>query len=198
MHTPRAAKLKNLARVHQMDFSDEDDYGILDLLEDFKLFRKGRRKKITNVLHKIDDWMEVDMRIFDYEYTKGRGVSRKRQRQTVFFVKSKHLGLPEMQMRPEGLLNKLANYVGWQQDIDFEEYPKFSGQYLLQGREEDLIRDAMTHKVLGFFTKEKRWSLETVNYFMILYKKNRILKPWEVKQLYQKGMKLHHLLKYNS
>ena len=194
-YSPRTAKLKNLARQYQMTLTKEDEYGVLDLLEGFKLFSKGRRKKVTNVLHKIDEWMEVDMRIFDYEYTKGWGTSKRRKRQTIFFVKSKQLGLPEMQMYPEGILNKLANYIGFQQDIDFEDFPKFSKQYLLQGDDEEIIRQAMTKKVLRFFTKEKRWSLETVNYFLVFYKENRILEPWEVKKLYKKGMKLHQLFK---
>ncbi len=191
----RTARIRNVARALQMNFVGDELFDVQELLTDFKLFDKGRNKKIYNVLHKADDWLELDLRIFDYEYTQNYGKHKKTYRQTVFFMRSRKLGMPEMLMKPETFFNKITEYLNITQDIDFEEYPKFSSQYLLQGEDEEYIRTVMTDKVLKFFTKEKGWTLETLNFFMVLYKHNRVLKPWEINRLYGKGMKLHEMFK---
>lgn len=194
-NSKRTAIFRNIARALQMKFIGDELFDVQELLADFTLFTKGRNKKIYNVLHKTDDWLQLDLRIFDYEYTQNYGKNKKVHRQTIFFMRSRELGMPEMQMQPETFFHKITAYLNITQDIDFEEYPKFSAQYLLQGEDEEYIRTVMSDQVLKFFTLEKGWTLETVNFFMILYKENKLLKPWEVQRLYKKGMKLHEMFK---
>lgn len=194
--SPRAAHFRNLARELKMSYSETDDWGLMELLSDFELRQKGRRHKISNILRSVDEFMELDISIFDYEYVVGRNRKRNTKRQTVFFFRSRALGLPEIYMKPENFLHRLANYLNLSQDIDFEEFPKFSKQYLLQGEDEDYIRHTMNDKVLEFFTKEKGWTLEAVNFFLVFHKQDKLLKPWEVKRLYKKGLKLHEIIKY--
>ena len=193
----RATILRSLAVKMDMDFEQEDEYGLLELLRDFKLFRKGRKKKIYNVMRSVDEWMETDIKVFDYHYLVGKNRQRNYKRQTVFFVKSKALGLPELMLKPENLFHKVAEHLGMQ-DIDFDEYPKFSQQYLLQGDDEELIRDAMTPSILRFFTVERNWTLEGINYFMIFYRKNRLLDPRAVLSFYKKGRRLHDMFAQSS
>lgn len=194
--SPRAAHFRNLARELKMSYSETDDWGLMELLSDFELRQKGRRHKISNILRSVDEFMELDISIFDYEYVVGRNRKRNTKRQTVFFFRSRALGLPEIYMKPENFLHRLANYLNLSQDIDFEEFPKFSKQYLLQGEDEDYIRHTMNDKVLEFFTTEKGWTLEAVNFFLVFHKQDKLLKPWEVKRLYKKGLKLHEIIKY--
>ena len=196
--SPRSAHLQRLARELKMSYSEMDDWGLMELLEDFQLFQKGRRRKITNVLHSVDDFMELDITIFDYEYVVGKNRERNRTRQTVFFLRSRSLGLPEMYLRPEKFFHRIANYLNLSQDIDFEEFPKFSQQYLLQGEDEEYIRHTMNQDVLQFFTKEKGWTLEAINFFLMFHNNDKLLKPWEIKRLFKKGMKLHEMLKYKK
>lgn len=191
----RKARIRNVARALQMNYLGDELFDVQELLADFKLFDTGRNKRIYNVLHKADDWLELDLRIFDYEYTLNYGKSKKTYRQTVFFMRSRKLGMPEMLMKPETFFNKITEYLNITQDIDFEEHPKFSSQYLLQGEDEDYIRTVMTDKVLKFFTREKGWTLEALNFFMVFYKHDRLLKPWEINRLYGRGMKLHEMFK---
>ena len=194
----RTAHLHRLARELNMSFSETDDWELMPLLDEFRLFRKGRRRKISNILHSVDDFLELNISIFDYEYTTGKNRERNRKRQTVFFFRSRALGLPEMYMKPERLFNRIASYLALQQDIDFEEFPKFSKQYLLQGEDEDYVRYTMNKDVLTFFTKEKGWTLEAINFFLMFHHQGKILKPWEIKRLLKKGLKLHEMLKYEK
>ncbi|MEM7103479.1 MAG: hypothetical protein AAF502_10140 [Bacteroidota bacterium] len=193
----RTQVLRNMAYRMGMDFSEEDDWGLLEYMRDFKLFRKGRKKKITNIMRNVDEWMEVDIRIFDYAYQRGKNDQKKTFRQTVFFVKSKKLGIPELFMKPETFFNMIGTYLGMQ-DIDFERYPQFSKQYLLQGDDEELVREAMSDEVLQFFTVEKNWTLEGVNYFLVFYRNNRLMDPRRINRFYKKGLKLHDMFVKSS
>ncbi len=80
------------------------------------------------------------------------------------------------------------------QDIDFEQYPLFSSQYLLRGDDEEYIRASFPEKALQFFTIEKNWTLEGLNYYLVLYRKNHLMLPSQVLDFYRKGMHLHHIL----
>ena len=131
------------------------------------------------------------MNIFDYRYTVSTGKSSQTFKQTVFFINSKRLAMPEMLMKPEHFFHRLGNWLGLQQDIDFEEHKVFSENYLLQGEDEPQVRSTMDKKeVIRFFTIEKEWHLESVGYFMIFYQHDRLIPPHEIKHLHARGMML--------
>lgn len=194
----RTAHLRRLARELNMTYSETDDWGLMELLQGFNLFQKGRRQKISNILHSADEFLELNISIFDYEYVVGKNRERNTTRQTVFFFRSRALGLPEMYMKPENFFHRVANYLNLSQDIDFDEFEDFSKQYLLQGEDEEYIRYTMNESVLQFFTTEKGWTLEAINFFLMFHKQGQLLKTWEIKQLFKKGMKLHEMLKYKA
>jgi len=182
----RTEKLKNLALEMDMSFSEKDEWGLLNLLKGFRLFHGG---DINNILKEKEGFYDADIRIFDYHYTTGSGKSSTTYEQTVFFIQTKKLNLPELYLQPEHFFHRIGNYFGIE-DIDFQEHPKFSKQYWLKGNDEARIRQEMNEEVLHFFTIEKDWSLEGVNYYMILYKEDKLLLPEEIKKLYGKGKEL--------
>ncbi|KAA3624525.1 MAG: hypothetical protein DWQ02_22955 [Bacteroidetes bacterium] len=193
----RSTEMRQLASRLQMDYSAKDEWGILNLLTDFRLFRRGYGKRISNVISVKDSMMNSHMHIFDYKFTVGGGNSTRRIKQTVFFVDSKQLGLPHFSMRPEHFFHKIGQRLGMQ-DIDFVEYPTFSNQYLVKGDDEGLIRSVMSEDVLQFFTLEKYWSMEGMNYFFIFYRWNKILKVDQVRELHKKGLRVFEMLKDSS
>lgn len=177
-----------------MEYSPKDEWGLKTLLKDFKLFRRGGRKRIRNLLHKQSGLHQLDTRIFDYQFTISTGNSSRTFKQTVFFVESKELGLPQFWMKPESFFHRVGAYLGFE-DIDFEEYPKFSENYYLKGEDEEYIRGTLNDEFLKFFSVEKKWYLEGLNYYMIFYRFNKVLSPQEVKQLHDKGLNLVEMLK---
>ena len=191
----RTEQLEAMARGLGMGFREKDEYGLIALLRDFKLFRKGGRKTISNILTKNSSLMEEKVNVFDYRYTISTGKSSRTFHQTVFFIQSKQRAMPEMLMKPEHFFHKIGAWMGMQ-DIDFEEHPEFSNSYLLQGEDEALIRRTMGHEaVVHFFTIEKNWSLESIGFFMILYQERKLIAPGHLKTLYGKGMDLYGHLK---
>lgn len=189
----RIASMKRVAYDLDTKFQEKDEWGLIGLLKGFKLFRRGMRKKVTNILHKQETMLQMETRVFDYAYTISTGKSSRTFQQTVFFVESKSLGLPEFLMKPENFFHKIGTFLGMQ-DIDFEEYPEFSDQYLLKGEDEDYIRATMTDPVLKFFTVEKNWTLEGVNYYLVLYQNNVLLPANRIKRFYHKGIEIADLL----
>lgn len=189
MSASRIIQLKIIARNLDMDFREKDEWGLLNILKGFHLFRQGGRKKITNILCVDRGLEDFKVHIFDYRYVISTGKSSRRFKQTVFFVQSKELALPEFWMKPEHFFHKLGNYLGFD-DINFEERPEFSKQYYLKGKDEALIRHAFHDEVLHHFTIEKNWYLEGVGYFFILYKKDKLFTPSETSFFFKNGMKL--------
>lgn len=190
----RSQEFAEIAYRIGVDFSPEDDWGLINLLSDFKLFRRGIRKSITNVLRSQDGLLQTDLRIFDYQYTISTGKTSKRFRQTVFFADSRQLGLPEFRMKPEHFLHKIGALLGFD-DINFEAFPEFSRQYYLKSSDEQYLRATMHDGILRFFSVEKGWRVEGVNYYLIFYKKDVLLPPQEIKQFYDKGLHVFELFR---
>jgi hypothetical protein len=192
----RVEALKSVAFQLDMAFQEKDEYKMVALLRDFKLFRQGGSKRIYNILSKTSGLLEEKINIFDYRYTISTGKSAHTYHQTVFFIQSKQLSLPQMLLKPEHFFHKIGAWLGMQ-DIDFEEFPKFSDKNLLQGEDEARIRSTLQTKtdVIRFFTVEKDWCLESIGFYMILYKEKILIDPASVKLLYEKGVMLHENLK---
>ncbi len=94
-------------------------------------------------------------------------------------------------MVPEKWYHRIGTYFGMQ-DIDFIEYPEFSQNYLLRGADEDYIRYHFNHpEMIRFFDQQGFYSLEGVNYLMILYVNNVVLPTEQALQLVKIGDRLH-------
>ncbi len=190
----RTKEMEETASMLGMDYQEKDEYGMLSLLKDFKLFKKGTSKRINHIIRSKDLVEGLDISIFDYRYTISTGKSAHTYHQTVFFVQSKDLELPEFYMKPEHFFHKVAAYLGWE-DIDFESHPTFSDQYHLKGDDEESIRKMMNEEVLHFFTIEKEWSLEGIGYFLIFYRNKKRLSKEEIKEFCNKGIHITQFLK---
>lgn len=189
----RQRELSRLAYDLEMTYQPAEEWGLVNQLADFRLFRRGRSRSITHLLRRQSGMFDMDVQIFDYKFVTGFGKSRRIWRQTVFFMESKKLGLPQFFMKPENLFHQVGTWLGMQ-DIDFEEYPEFSRQYLLQGEDEELVRQALSDKLLHFFTIEKNWTLEGLNYYLVFYRKNHLLPPGQIRLFFHKGLEICKLL----
>jgi len=189
--------MEGVAKELGLSYAKKDEFGLIGYMRDFKLFDKGSGKKIKNILQKEkQEFEDVDIRVFDYYYIVSTGKSSVTYSQTVFFLQTKKLSLPQFYMTPEHFLLKIGKHFGME-DINFSEHPTFSDQYWLKGEEEDRIRKTMNEEVIHLFTIEKDWSLEGLNYYLVLYKKNKLMLSEEVKDLYQKGVEVVDLFLAN-
>lgn len=189
----RKRVLQDLAYSHEMTFLEKDEWGMRALLKDFSLFKIGHSRRLFNILYSATDFLEEKVSVFDYRYTLQAGNTPVNHMQTVFFIQSKKLALPQMLLKPENFFHTVGAWFGMQ-DIDFEEFPEFSDKYLLQGEEEELIRETIDDNVARFFLVQKKWAMESVGYFLVLYKHQNLLESHEVSHLLEKGMELYKYL----
>ena len=189
----RTAELRQTAKQLNMDFEEKDEWGLKALLHDFEVFRKGGRRRITNIMSKTIGLMDEKINIFDYQYTISTGKSSSTFYQTVFFIQSKELGLPEMLIYPENFFHKIGSLFGMQ-DIDFVEYPEFSRKFLVQG-DEWRIRRLVDEDLAKFFLVERHWCLESLGFYLVFYRRKVLVSPKSIKMLFKKGMDLYEHLK---
>jgi hypothetical protein len=190
----RKEQLSQVAYSLGMDYHEKEEWGMLALLKDFALFKKGAARKIFNIMTKKTGLLEEKINMMDYQYTVSTGKSAVTFVQTVFFIQSKQLALPEMLLKPENFFHKIGAWLGMQ-DIDFIEHPGFSKKFLLQGEDEERIRRTMNEEIMRFFLVEKKWCMESVGYYLIFYREGKLAEPAYIKPLFEKGMALYEHLK---
>jgi hypothetical protein len=81
----RAEIMQQLAAQWNMQYEPKDEWGLVKKLGDFKLFRTGSSRRITNIVKNRDAMLESAFYMFDYKYTISTGKSSSTHQQTVFF-----------------------------------------------------------------------------------------------------------------
>ena len=120
-----------------------------------------RGRKITNMLYGDAEQLglteDLEVRIFDYKYTKGVLQHSETLEQTVIYFRSPQLNLPTFTLQPEVVGDKINPLVQTFRDIDFESGQaavQFSGKYRLKGKDERKVRALFTDEVLAFFASK--------------------------------------------
>jgi len=189
----RVEDFRACANALEWTFKPEDKT-MLPWLLDFKLFKDGMKKQVKPVILKEEEDLSFTC-LFDYAYTISTGKSSQTFNQTVFFRYSKALALPHFLMVPERWYHRIGIYFGMQ-DIDFIAYPEFSKNYLLKGEDEDYIRHHFNNpEMMRFFGLQNFYSMEGMNYLMVLYINNKILPREQMMQLVRIGNTLHNYFK---
>ena len=176
----RTAAFQEQADEMGLRFVDNPDGQAYQQFERFKLFNRGRSRRMTNLIE--GDSGDVKISIFDYRFTTGSGKNSTTHNQTIIALQSQQLQCPEFTMRPEGFFDKIGNAMGFQ-DLDFDTHPEFSKLFVLKGPDETAIRSYFTPTVLEFFESQPKISLEASNDTMFFYRNRTRRKPEELKDL---------------
>lgn len=189
----RKEKFKNLCQVNDLQFLDKDEFGTRAYLRGFELFRVSNGA-IRNLAQRKSASLDEEISIFDFKYVIYTGKTAHLVDQTVFFVNSKHLSLPEFHLRPEHFGHKISAFFGWD-DIDFEAYPAFSDNYHLTGHDPDFIRHHFDENILRFFSKTSGWTVEAANYYLLFYGAGSLVPDNILIDFYRVGSGVYELFK---
>lgn len=190
----RGAEIRDFGYQIGFEYSAIDEYGLINLLHDFQLCRKGIGRSIKHLLTKEFSDSGLKVYLFDYQYTVSTGKSSATYYQTVFYASAKDLGLPQFYLKPENLLHTIGAWLG-KNDIDFDDFPDFSKSYHLTGEDEYLIRSTFTDQVIQYFERNPGWSVEGLNYFMIFYQERKRIAPEQMRFFKDKGFEIFELFK---
>jgi hypothetical protein len=186
----RIEEMRALAQV--MGYQYQEGAAAPDeALAGFALFSQGHTRRATNLLS-----TEVDgsaAKIMDYRYESGYGKSRRIETQSVLLLESGRLDLPAFVLRPEGLFQKLAGFLG-QQDIDFEGHPDFSESYVLQGSDERQLRALFNGEMLSFLAWRPGLCIEGHGRRLLYYRASKLATPAAIPSFLAEGLEVLHLM----
>jgi hypothetical protein len=189
----RAEAFRKLAQTMNFTFSPKGDRTLLGPMGEFSLFSKGQYRRISNVL--TGKFNDIQVTIFDYQYTTGSGDSSHIWKQTVLAMESGKLEMPNFILRPEGLFDKIGDVFG-RKDIDFEIYPKFSKQYFLRGNDEESVRNIFTDSAIQYYEQHPGLCTEGEGDRFIFYHGSRVVPVDQIQNFMQQGYELFELFKH--
>lgn len=161
-------------------------------LRSMDLFQRGRGNKASNYLHRASD--DVEVLIFDHQYTVSSGKNSHTHKQSVVAINSPQLNLPRFVISPEHFFHRIATAMGYQ-DIDFDQYPKFSKQFLLRGSDEQAIRDKLQNIDLERLAEFSGLCIEaSADHFLVWFAGKRS-KPDDLQTLFKQAFEIFVMLK---
>lgn len=186
----RTSKLRMIAQGLGLDFAEEDVLTLIPGYEDFSLMSKGHGRKIINRMSGVSAYGEPVL--FGYKYTTGSGKNSSTYSQTVAWIRFKR-ALPDFEMKPENLLHKIADVIGYP-DIDFRDRPGFSKQYHLKGDDASgELSSLFSHLVTGYFEEHEGLCIEVRGTNMLIYFNNRRIKVDEIPVFYKQARNIYSL-----
>ena len=171
----------------KLNFFPKGSTSLFERLKPFYLFSKGRSRKIKNLME--GEANKVELAIFDYQYTTHGGQHPQTHRQSLLFIRSPKLNLPDFSLRPENVFHKIGSAFG-DKDIDFETHPIFSKSYLLRGDNEAAIRGLFNNELLNFIQSQQKISIEGSSDQLIFYRHKNRVKPEEVESFMEEGFQV--------
>ncbi len=93
-------------------------------------------------------------------------------------------GLPVFTLEKEKVIDRLMEGKGIK-DIDFDSHPEFSKYYLLQGENEDQVRELFNDALLTYLEGHQGFHVEADENGLMVYSKNKQLEPEEIEKLSQ-------------
>lgn len=198
----RRDNLRGLADRKDLQFLEEDRFGLKSQLNQFDLFCRERRwffynnTKISNVLYKKVG--ETDVYLFDYTYLKSYGKTIKRITQTVFFANNRHWDLPNFKLKPETWWHKVKQTIGVDHDINFPDGPEFSDKVWLKGQFEDMVRNKFSPELRKFILEHPPAHVEGNNFYLISYKPGQKLEATEAEKFFDNQLQLMQLMEHEG
>jgi hypothetical protein len=191
----RTEKLRLVAEEIGLTFYPKGDSNTFKSLSGFHLFSQGHSKKLKNLM--LGEANDIEVKIFDYQYTTGSGRSSHTWNQTIVCFYSPELELPGFALRPETFFDRIGSLFGYQ-DIDFDTHPLFSKSYLLRGKNEQAIRNLFQESVLSYYEDHSGLSTEGGGNYLIFYRASKKVKPENIRSLLEEGFEVLGLFKPRS
>lgn len=186
----RTAAIQTFASTIGFTFTGRDRDAIAPYVQNFELFQKGRNRRVKNLIY--GPFSNATIYLFDYSYVTGRGKRSNISVQTVVLFHSPSLKLPPFSLVPENILHRVVEQFSYG-DIDFDDYPKFSKQYLLRGENEALIRQTFNRAVLSFYESKPGLCTEGSGSQLVYYQIRQRVKPDKLRSMLDSAQQAYRL-----
>lgn len=180
----RTAELGDLAKTLGLKIDSAREEFHAAHLAEFNLFKQGSVRGVENIVSGTK--RQVDIALIDFTFTTGGGNQTVTHKQSVVYLASPALDLPQFLLRPESVFDRIGAALGFN-DIDFPNNSDFSRRYLLKGKEEIQVRSAFTLEVLTYFETKKTINVEAAGNRLIVYRHGKSLEPGPLMELLREG-----------
>lgn len=136
-------------------------------LSKFTLSRKGTVKFVQNEIRGHFDTQNWSYLELDFDTDLQTRAST--HTLGVVLVDFDETELPVFTLEPEGLMDRLAGIVGWD-DIDFQDHPGFSERFLLKGKDETAIRAIFDPAIIRHIMSQPHFALESDGRRLLIYR----------------------------
>lgn len=188
----RTRDLPAVAEELGMTFNAKGNPRIAEAFSQFKVFnRPGFAGEFENTLFGgTVDWSLAitDFRFYGTPVYKAKLLQNPRQ--TIACVESPHLSLPDFELRPKKLSDKVAEAFG-SEHIHFNSHPLFSDLYLLIGLDELAVRELFNSELLEFLEREEGISVEGDGDRLVYYKYGYHPRPEEIEQFLNDAFRVY-------
>ncbi|MDA7937043.1 hypothetical protein N9B79_01585, partial [bacterium] len=158
-----------------LKFEPEGDELLMSDLSSLPLFNRGRRKKLFNLI--VADTPDLQVQVFDYQFTTGHGRSQTTHRVTVVSVRSVTLAVPELQVRPrKAFLDGIKEMFG-RGGIELDQYPAFSKKFVLKSDQPEQARGFLDAKMVAACERNNGCSLECQSGVLLHFRANKRVDP---------------------
>ncbi len=140
----------------------------------FTPLSNGHSRKSSNLIHGERNGVRWEM--FDFRYTTGSGKNQQTHNVGVV-IGQVPLGLPRLRMRPEGIFDKLAAAVGFD-DINFESH-EFSRRYHVNCSDRKMAYDLLHPQMIEYLLTLPRYDWQFAGPVVLIGKSGRY-KPQEL------------------
>lgn len=182
----RETSLKNIAsEMNWMYASTSDDFN--DKITLFSEQEKSVNHIGNTLIKKING---VIVKVLDISLVGGGTMKTQIQNVTVLSIEKQ---VPSFVLTEESVFAKLFNNT-LLDDIDFEEFPKFSGMYKLVGSDIPAIRNFFNPALIAYLELNYIYNIESTGNQILIFKKEKIAYSEEITELVEFGKGfLHHI-----
>ena len=163
----RQEGLFELAQRLSLDFSAAEDREIADRYSFLKQLAEGENRYACNVLS--GTYQQNQVLAFDYHYetyTEGKGGRQTHHHWFSFFILTLPAVFPDLTIRRENLLTKVAEVFGYQ-DIKFES-AEFSGAFCVRSPDKKFAYDVCNAQMMEYLLANRDLSVEIENQVLAL------------------------------
>ena len=175
------------------EFFPKGDVSVYAALDRFPLMGVGRKRKITNLMSSTS--ANFQLNIFDYSYVTGRGRSQRNHKQTVAYLQSPALAMPNFTLAPKRFWDAVRSLLG-KQTVQLDGNPAFASSYVLQCNEkrDDAVRAYFTDEVQQFYVDRRGLFAQGSRNQLLLFRGDKRSKPEEINALMEEALGLLSLL----
>lgn len=175
----RREAMAALARELDGQFFPDKDHDHHERFQQFAAFRVGSSRAAYNTIrgHAHISGHNFAVTMGDYRYTTGSGDDTQNHEMSYVIVAMPFTGVPSLFVRPEGLLDKLAGTLGFE-DIDFES-AEFSGRFHVTSDDKRFAYDVVHPKMMEFLMAVHPPKIELAGGCLLLARGDVTWKPDE-------------------